>query len=64
LEIQDIPLPELVPGEILLKVHACGVCHSDHNVVNGDFGPPYVLLSSISRSHHRPANPIPPSTAK
>lgn len=29
LEIQDIPLPEMGAGEILIKVHACGVCHSD-----------------------------------
>lgn len=40
LEIKDIPVPEPQPGEILIKVHACGVCHSDHHVLNGDMGPP------------------------
>ena len=40
LEIQDLQIPELKDGEILVKVHACGVCHSDHHVLNGDMGPP------------------------
>lgn len=40
LEIKDVPLPEVQPGEILIKVHACGVCHSDHHVHHGDMGPP------------------------
>jgi hypothetical protein len=40
LEIQDLPMPELKEGELLLKVLACGVCHSDHHVLNGDMGPP------------------------
>ena len=42
LEIQDLPMPELKDGEVLMKVLACGVCHSDHHVLNGDMGPPYV----------------------
>lgn len=40
LEIQELPLKEPEAGEILLKVLACGVCHSDHHVLQGDFGPP------------------------
>jgi D-arabinose 1-dehydrogenase-like Zn-dependent alcohol dehydrogenase len=43
LEIQELPMPEVKEGEILLKVLACGVCHSDHHVLNGDMGPPYVI---------------------
>jgi hypothetical protein len=42
-------MPELKDGEILLKVLACGVCHSDHHVLNGDMGPPYAL-SALSNS--------------
>ncbi|KAK5167513.1 uncharacterized protein LTR77_007212 [Saxophila tyrrhenica] len=42
LEIQDLPIPELKDGELLLKVLACGVCHSDHHVLNGDMGPPQI----------------------
>ncbi|KJX94057.1 alcohol dehydrogenase like protein [Zymoseptoria brevis] len=44
LEIQDIPLPEMGAGEILIKVYACGVCHSDSNVAAGDFGPPAISI--------------------
>ena len=40
LVIKVVPLPTLQPGEILVKVQACGVCHSDHHVLQGDFGPP------------------------
>lgn len=40
LEIKEVPVPEVKPGEILIKVHACGVCHSDHHVHHGDMGPP------------------------
>lgn len=39
LEIKELPMPEVKPGEILLKVEACGVCHSDHHVQHGDMGP-------------------------
>ena len=42
LEIKDVPMLEPGVGEILLKVHACGVCHSDHDVITGGFGPLHV----------------------
>ena len=29
LELQDIPIPEIAPGEVLVSVKAAGVCHSD-----------------------------------
>ncbi len=29
LEIVDVPVPEPGPGEILVKIEACGLCHSD-----------------------------------
>lgn len=40
LEIKDVPMLEVKDGEILIKVHACGVCHSDSNVHQGAMGPP------------------------
>jgi D-arabinose 1-dehydrogenase-like Zn-dependent alcohol dehydrogenase len=42
LEIKEVPMLEPDVGEILLKVHACGVCHSDHNVLSGAMGPPHI----------------------
>lgn len=40
LQIQDVPMLEAQDGEVLIKVHACGVCHSDHDVSTGAMGPP------------------------
>jgi propanol-preferring alcohol dehydrogenase len=38
LSIKEVPVPEIKKGEVLLKVEACGVCHSDQHVLEGDFG--------------------------
>ena len=43
LKIEDLPVPEPGPGEILVKVAACGVCHSDLHAVDGDWNPGPVL---------------------
>ena len=33
-ELVERPLPQPRAGEVRLRVHACGVCHSDHFVVD------------------------------
>lgn len=43
LAIEELPVPEPGPGQILVKVAACGVCHSDVHAVDGDWDPPPVL---------------------
>ena len=35
--IEDVPIPEPGPGEVLVKVAFCGVCHSDLSLINGTF---------------------------
>lgn len=35
LRIEEIPVPKPGPGEVLVQVHACGVCASDLHVVQG-----------------------------
>jgi alcohol dehydrogenase, propanol-preferring len=44
LTIEDVPVP--VPGEILVKVKACGVCHTDLHAASGDWPvkptPPFI----------------------
>ena len=35
LAIEEIPVPG--PGEVLVKVVACGVCHTDLHAANGDW---------------------------
>ncbi|MFB6470360.1 MAG: alcohol dehydrogenase catalytic domain-containing protein [Vulcanisaeta sp. AZ3] len=39
LEIKDVPTPKPGPGEILVRVAATGICHSDLHLFKGDFGP-------------------------
>jgi propanol-preferring alcohol dehydrogenase len=36
LSIEDLPRPQPQPGEVLLKVRACGVCRTDLHIVEGD----------------------------
>src|SRR5512141_2704402 len=36
LELREIPLPEPGPGELRLRVTACGVCRTDLHVVDGE----------------------------
>jgi S-(hydroxymethyl)glutathione dehydrogenase/alcohol dehydrogenase len=45
LTIEEIPTPQPLAGEVLLRVEACGVCHTDLHVMNGDvaFPTPAVL---------------------
>jgi len=40
LEVKEVPMLSPGTNEILIKVHACGVCHSDHDVLAGHMGPP------------------------
>jgi propanol-preferring alcohol dehydrogenase len=37
--IEDLPRPQPQPGEVLLKVKACGVCRTDLHIVEGDLPP-------------------------
>ena len=37
LEFEDVPRPVLNEGELLIQVEACGVCHSDLHVADGDW---------------------------
>ena len=39
LELVELPVPELGPGQVRVKVEACGVCGSDLLVQKGAFGP-------------------------
>lgn len=35
--VEDVPVPEPGPGEVLVKVEYCGICHSDLSLINGSF---------------------------
>ena len=36
LRIEEVPRPEVGAGEVFIEVAACGVCHSDLHVLDGD----------------------------
>lgn len=36
LSLEEVPRPQPQPGQILLRVEACGVCHTDLHLVEGD----------------------------
>ena len=50
LQIEEIPIPHPKPGEVLIRVAACGVCHTDLHVIKGEvaFPTPAVLGHEIS----------------
>lgn len=37
LEIREVPVPEVRPGQILIRVRASGVCHTDLHAAEGDW---------------------------
>lgn len=39
-----VPVPEPGPGEVLLKVHACGICRTDLHIVDGELTEPALPL--------------------
>ena len=41
LEICEVPLPQLTPGHLLVRVRACGVCRTDLHIVEGELPPRY-----------------------
>ena len=46
LELQERPVPEPGPGQVLVRVEACGLCHTDIHAAHGDWpvkpAPPFV----------------------
>jgi propanol-preferring alcohol dehydrogenase len=40
LELRELPVPRPEPGQVLLKVSACGVCRTDLHVYDGDLPSP------------------------
>ncbi len=44
LRCDALPVPEPGPGQLLLKVHACGVCRTDLHIVDGELTEPKLPL--------------------
>lgn len=41
LELGLVPKPEAGPGQLLVRLQACGICHSDVHIWQGDVRPPH-----------------------
>src|SRR6202167_1039609 len=48
LVLEDLPIPEPAPGEVLLKVEACGVCRTDLHISAGELPP---LRDAVTPGH-------------
>ncbi|MBV8672722.1 MAG: zinc-dependent alcohol dehydrogenase family protein [Acidobacteriaceae bacterium] len=48
LSVEERPVPEPGPGEVLLKVEACGVCRTDLHITMGELKP---LRSEVTPGH-------------
>ncbi len=44
LDMTDLPDPSAGPGDVLLKVSACGVCHTELDEIEGRLAPPHFPL--------------------
>ncbi len=42
--VEQIPVPELQSGEVLVKVHAAGLCGSDFHIFNGTYPATYPIV--------------------
>jgi propanol-preferring alcohol dehydrogenase len=46
LTVEQVPMPKLEPGQVRVKVQACGLCHTDIHAANGDWpikpSPPFI----------------------
>lgn len=44
LRVATVETPQVGPGQVRLKVHACGVCHTDLHIIEGDLDLPRLPL--------------------
>ncbi len=46
LRVDDVPKPEAGPGQVVVKIETCGVCHTDIHAAHGDWpvkpNPPFI----------------------
>jgi propanol-preferring alcohol dehydrogenase len=55
LEIREIPVPEPGPGQVLVRMQASGICHTDIHAARGDWPvKPHPAVRARPRGHrHR-----------
>ncbi|QXX73837.1 zinc-binding dehydrogenase [Methylovirgula sp. HY1] len=48
LTVQDVPVPQPGPGEVLVRIEAAGICGSDVHMIKGEFSSP---LEQVTPGH-------------
>ncbi len=44
MSVAEVPVPEPGPGQVLVRVHACGLCRTDLHIVDGELAEPKLPL--------------------
>jgi propanol-preferring alcohol dehydrogenase len=44
LVLKELPIPEPGPGQVLVRVHACGICRTDLHIIDGELREPKLPL--------------------
>ena len=44
LRLVELPIPAPGPGQVLIKVQACGICHTDLHIIDGELSEPTLPL--------------------
>ena len=58
LEMADMPVPEPGASDLLVKVRACGVCHTELDEIEGRTAPPSLPVVPGPDRRDRPALPL------
>lgn len=45
LRLDEVPLPEAEAGQVLVRIHRCGICGTDLHITKGDFPAPNLPLT-------------------
>ncbi|KAF2277966.1 uncharacterized protein EI97DRAFT_449368 [Westerdykella ornata] len=57
-EVQMVPVPEIKPNEVLIKLNATGICHSDIHFMVGDWAAPKMSVFGTKCAGHEGAGVI------
>src|SRR5260370_30279195 len=56
--VKDIPIPNLAPGDILVRMEASGICGTDLEKIEGQLGPGGILGHEVSGTIERVAKDV------
>ena len=49
LQVEEVPVPKPATNQVLIKIHASGLCYSDVHLTNGDL--PFSLPFPLTAGH-------------